>query len=462
MSLGNNMQNYDLIIIGAGPGGYPLALRCAAKGMKVALIERDNVGGTCLNWGCIPTKTLLASAKLLSHVKHAADFGLKVETVGFDWSKVQSRKDQVVAKLRQGIHKLLDNAGVKLISGTGYLTSQKTVVVEGMEEELTAPRLCLAIGSVPAIPHVFPTDRTSCWSSDEALNTKEIPASLLVVGGGVIGLELGQVYSEFGSKVTIVEMVDQILPGLDTATAKRLLPVFKKAGLEILTGQKVEMMKVLPDSSVETVISGQNRTFSRALLAIGRRPNLKVFDKLDQKPEMAGSFLKVGTDYQTSIPGVYAIGDCIPGPMLAHKASYDALVLARQWAGESVTPSYDAVPSCVYTYPEIAWVGRSEDQLKKDQVEYKVGRSQFSANGKALAMGEADGQIKTLIANDGKILGTIMWGPETSNLIMEGTILQGMGLCGTQVAHQVIHPHPTLAEAYLDALENGLGSGVHG
>jgi len=430
--------------------------------MKVAIIERDNVGGTCLNWGCIPTKTLLASAKLLSHLKHASDFGLRAETIGFDWAKVQERKEQVVKRLRQGIHKLLDNANVKLFTGTGYLKPGNVVTVEGLDEELSASRVCLAVGSVPAIPSVFPADRTSCWSSDEALNATTIPDSLLVVGGGVIGLELGQVYSEFGCRVTIVEMIDQILPGLDSATAKRLLPVFKKTGIEILTGQKVEKMQVQSDSSVETVISGQTRTFSRALLAIGRRPNLKVFEKLAQPPEQIGPFLKVGTDYQTSIPGVYAIGDCIHGPMLAHKASYDALTLSRQWAGEALVPNYDTVPSCVYTYPEIAWVGRSEDQLKKDQVEYKVGRSQFSANGKALAMGEADGQIKTMIGTEGKILGTVMWGPETSNLIMEGTILQGLGLLGIDVAQRVIHPHPTLAEAYLDALENGLGSGVHG
>lgn len=457
------MQNFDLIIIGAGPGGYPLALRSAASGLKVAIIERDNVGGTCLNWGCIPTKTLLASAKLLSHLKHAADYGLTASGIGFDWAKVQTRKDQVVNKLRQGIHKLLEHAGVRSFQGTGYLTGPKTVMVEGKEqEELTAGKICLAIGSIPAIPGVFPKDRTACWSSDEALSAAGVPKDLLVVGGGVIGLELGQVFSEFGSKVTIVEMVDQILPGLDSATAKRLLPVFKKAGLEILTGQKVEQMKVQADGQVEVVISGQTRTFEKALLAIGRRPNLRVFERFSQKPEMDGPFLKVGKDFQTNIPGVFAIGDCIPGPMLAHKASYDALILSRQWAGEQVVATYDSVPSCVYTYPEISWVGRSEDQLKKEQVAYKIGRSQFSANGKALAMGEGDGQVKTLVSPEGKLLGTIMWGPETSNLILEGTLAQGLDLTGADLVKQVIHPHPTLSEAFLEALENGLGMGVHG
>lgn len=454
------MQNFDLIIIGGGPGGYPLAARMARKGLKVAVVDKtEEFGGTCLNWGCIPTKALLASAKGLHFLKNAAAFGLKADQIDFDWNQVQTRKNQIVSQLRQGIVKLLEKAGVTIFNGFARLMADKTVKIIDSDIEITGEKIVLAVGSIPSIPPVFPQDRENFWSSDQALQATEIPESLLVVGGGVIGLELGQVFSEFGSKVTIVEMMPQILPGLDNATAKRLLPVFKKAGLEILTGKKVESLKSENGRAI-AIIDGNERTFAKVLIAVGRKVNHAFMQDSDIELELENGFIKVDENFCSSVPGVYAIGDAIKGPMLAHKATYDAMTLAAQWDGEKVKADYSLVPSCVYTYPEIAWVGQSEEMLKSAGIQYQTGRSLFSANGKALTAGEGDGQIKTLFATDGKLLGTIIWGPEASNIINEGTMMAQFAVKAHDFA-RMIHPHPTLSEAFLESVENAFGGGAH-
>jgi dihydrolipoamide dehydrogenase len=455
------MQKFDLIIIGGGPGGYPLAARCARKGMKVAVVDKQSeFGGTCLNWGCIPTKALLASAKGLHFLKNASSFGLKVDQINFDWNSVQNRKNQIVNQLRQGIVKLLEKSGVTIFPGFARLLPDKIVQIIDSDVSIQAEKIVLAVGSVPAAPAVFPDDRNIFWTSDQALQANEIPESLLVVGGGVIGLELGQVFNEFGSKVTIVEMMPQILPGLDTATAKRLLPVFKKAGLEILTGKKVESLLKEQEHAV-AVIDGVERNFSKVLIAVGRKVNHAFMQNSDLKLELENGFIKVDENFSTNISGVYAIGDAIKGPMLAHKATYDAMTLAAQWEGEEVRADYSLVPSCVYTYPEIAWVGSSEESLKAANIAYKTGRSLFSANGKALTAGEGDGQIKTLFSEDGRLLGAIIWGPEASNIINEGTFMAQFAIKAHDFG-RMIHPHPTLSEAFLESVENAFGGGVHG
>lgn len=455
------MQTFDLIILGGGPGGYPLAARMARKGWKVAIVDNDSeFGGTCLNWGCIPTKALLASSRTYHLLKSAADFGLSCENPGFDWSKVLDRKNKITAQLRQGIIKMLEKSGVTLFKGLGKLYKDRVVKITGYEEAIQGNKICLAVGSVPAAPAVFPANRSIFWTSNEALNTAEVPQSLLVVGGGVIGIELGQVFAEFGCKVFVVEMMPQILPGLDNATAKRLLPVFKKSGMEIMTGKKVDSLTEKNGRAL-AVIDGTEREFDRVLIAVGRRVNMSFMHETDVQIETERGLLKTGDDYQTSEPGVFAIGDAIKGPMLAHKASYDAMILAAQWQGEKVAADYSLVPSCVYTHPEIAWVGQSEDALKEKGVEYKTGRSLFSANGKALTAGEGDGQIKTLIGNDGKLLGAVIWGPEASNIINEATMMAQFSI-DNHAFGRMIHPHPTLSEAFMEAVENASGEGVHG
>lgn len=455
------MQTFDLIIIGGGPGGYPLAARMARKGHKVAIIDNESeFGGTCLNWGCIPTKALLASARNFHLLKNAAEFGLNCSSPGFDWSKVLERKSKITAQLRQGIIKMLEKNGVTIFRGIGKLYKDRIVKVSGCEEPLQGSRICLAVGSVPAAPSVFPADRNIFWTSNEALNATEVPGSLLVVGGGVIGIELGQVFAEFGCKVCVVEMMPQILPGLDNATAKRLLPVFKKSGMEIMTGKKVDSLAAR-DGRAQAVIDGTEREFDKVLIAVGRRVNMSFMQDTGLQLETERGLLKTDDNYQTSEPGVYAVGDAIRGPMLAHKATYDAMILSAQWSGEKVVPDYSLVPSCVYTHPEIAWVGQSEDSLKERGVEFKIGRSLFSANGKALTAGEGDGQIKTLLSSDGRLLGAVIWGPEASNIINEATMMAQFDI-GSHDFARMIHPHPTLSEAFMESVENATGEGVHG
>ncbi len=455
------MNSHDLIIIGGGPAGYPLALRAAKKGWKVALIDGDQIGGTCLNWGCIPTKALLSSAKGYHFLKNCENLGLQTTKPGFSWEKIISRKDKVVSEFRTGIQKLLDKSGVKVVSGHARLFPGNRILVKGSENwEGSAGKICLAVGSKPFIPEAFSKIRNLCWTSDEAINAKKIPEDLLIIGGGVIGLELGQVFNEFGSRVTIVEMMTQILPGLDSTTAKRVLPVFKKIGMEFLIGQKVEKC-VENGSNVEVEINGEKRRFSQVLLAIGRKPNLSVLSETGMTLEMKGSAIAVNEKYETSLKDVYAIGDCIPGPMLAHRASYDAGILSSQWSGKTEVPDYSNVPSCVYTYPEIAWVGMSEENAKGSGAAYKVGRFLFSANGKALSSGEYDGQVKTIVNGEGKLLGAVIWGPEASNLIIEGVLARQFGI-DLHKFSKVIHPHPTLTEVFLEGFENALGESIHG
>jgi len=459
------MQNFDLVILGGGPGGYPLAVRMARKGWQVAIVDSSSeFGGTCLNWGCIPTKALLASSRSYHLLKNAAEFGLSCTGAGFDWQKVQERKSRITQQLRQGIIKLLEKSGVKIFNGRGQLCRNKVIRITSAEDgsvsEIQAKKVCLAVGSVPAAPGVFPANREIFWTSNEALNAEKVPESLLVVGGGVIGIELGQVFAEFGSKVCIVEMMPQILPGLDNATAKRLLPVFKKAGLEILVGKKVESLVEKGGRAVAT-IDGSEREFDKVLIAVGRRVNMSFMQGSDLQLETDKGFIKIDDNFMTSEPDVYAIGDAVKGPMLAHKASYDAMILAAKWQGEKVAADYSLVPSCVYTHPEIAWVGFSEEQLKERQIEYKTGRSMFSANGKALTAGEGDGQIKTLLSPDGKLLGAVIWGPEASNIINEATMMSQFAI-DSHAFGMMIHPHPTLSEAFMEAVENASGEGVHG
>lgn len=454
------MNNYDLIILGGGPGGYPTALHMARKGLKVAIVDRSlEIGGTCLNWGCIPTKSLLASAHAYHNLKNIGNFGLDCSEPSFNWQAILARKNKIVQQLRKGITSLLEKAGVKIYPGFGKLFPGKKVVVDS-DVELTADKVCVAVGSVPTMPGSFPKNRNIFWTSNQALNAGEIPDSLLVVGGGVIGMELGQVFNEFGSKVTVVEMMPQIMTGLDTATAKRILPVFKKTGMEIMVGKAVEALKEVNGQAM-AIIDGKERYFSKVLVAVGRRLNRSFMEGTDLNLEFENGFVKVDDKYQTSEDGVYAIGDAIKGPMLAHKASYDAMIFSRQLSGEQVVADYSLVPSCVYTYPEVAWVGESEQSLKEKGVSYKTGRSLFTANGKALADGEAEGQIKSLFSDDNKLLGAIIWGPQASILINQASMMGTFGIGGHKLS-EMIFPHPTLAETWFESVENAFGTGING
>ncbi len=454
-----HVNQCDVIIIGGGPGGYPLALQAAKSGASVTLIERDQFGGTCLNWGCIPTKALLASAQQFHRFRHAADYGLTADNIGYDWNAVLQRKATIVTKLRAGIEQMLKTAKVNVVRGDARVYADRHVEVTSAGWAGQADKVVIATGSSVAIPGMVPPDRKTFWSSDEALSAECVPETLLVIGGGVIGLEMGQMFADFGAKVTIVEMMPQILPGLDTAVAKRLLPVFKKSGLEIFVGTKVESLQATPAGAV-AVFAGQERSFQRVLVATGRRPNRSCCEGTGIALELEGQAIKVDAAFQTSIQGIYALGDCTPGPMLAHRATYDAMVMAAQWRGEKITADYRHMPACVYTRPEISWFGLNEDAAREQQPPVRVGRSQFAANGKAMCAGEAEGQVKLLVSAEGRLVGGVLWGPETSNLISEGVALAATGVDLRQSLLHAVHPHPTLAEIMGETL--GAATGIGG
>lgn len=448
------MGKYDLIVIGAGPGGYPLALKMAKHGWKVALADRSKseLGGTCLNWGCIPTKALLASAKGYHFLKNCAQLGLKSDNPGFQWQQVLNRKNEIVQKLRLSIERMLQQGKVSFFEGKAVLKGGKRVEISGPANTIIeGDRICLATGSSPYLPAFVPNDKSMFWTSDEALDAPAVPESLLIVGAGVIGMELGQMFSEFGSKVTIVEMAPQILPGLDSQVSKRILPVFKKHGLEIILNARAEKIECI-DGKVSANLGNQQRLFERALIATGRRTNLSFLDGSDQVLERNGNLIRTNPVFETSAAGIYAIGDATSGPMLAHKASYDASALASHWISGKCEVDYSLVPSCVFTYPEISWIGLSEDEAKASGIDYKVGRSLFSANGKAMTEGEVEGQIKTVFDANLNLLGAVVWGPHASDLIMEAAMMMALK-CPAESFGKVVHPHPTLSETFHEAVQ---------
>lgn len=478
------IHKYDLVVIGGGPAGYTLAIKQAKKGRKVAIIENENIGGTCLNKGCIPTKALISSAKFYNKLKKANELGLTFLNIGYDWNKIQERKNNIVLQIRSNLQKILTSYGIKVYNSfailkgknvvkitedynykTAHLTNFENDKFDFKNLEIMSDKICIATGSISKIPNFITNDMLMSnlfWTSDEALSANEIPESLLVIGGGVIGLEFSQIFAEFGCKVTIVEIMPQILSGLDSASAKRLVPIFRKNGIEILTESTINKIDI-DQSSLEVVVSinGNIKKFKKCLLATGRKPNTEFLKYSDVNIELENGFIKVNSNFQTNIENIYAIGDVITGPMLAHKATYDAILLSKILDGENIKVDYSNIPFCVYTYPEIAWIGYNEDELKRNGVKYKIGRSLYSANGRALALGDIEGQYKVLTDDQGKLLGAVVWGANASDLIIEAIYCKTISKLDQEDILSIVHPHPTLSEIFMEAYESAFGLAIH-
>jgi dihydrolipoamide dehydrogenase len=459
------VKKYEIVVIGGGPGGYVAAIRAAQQGKKVALVEAQDLGGTCLNRGCIPSKTLLRHSEVIEQIEKAKSWGIETGPVTLSLSKMLERKEQVILKLRNGISFLLKKGKIDVLNGYGEVKKDGKIVVktEGKEETLSTEKIIIATGSSPVIPAIPGLDQASYYTSDTIFNIDTIPGSLVIVGGGIIGVEFACIFSSLNVPVTIVEMGDRIVPGEDKDASKALSQSLKKKGVTILTNAKVKEVTSSEGKQAVQVEGDNGRTESidcdALLLSVGRKPNTSAFAELNL--EMHGPFVKVDREMKSSHPSVYAVGDVVGGWQLAHVASAEGLIAAANASGEKEEMDYKVVPRCVYTSPEIASVGITEEEAKKQGLPYKVVKIDHAGNGKALALDEKEGFVK-LIADTkyGEILGVTMVGPHVTEMIAEPSAF--MHLEGTvEEMASMIHPHPTVSESVYEAAASWLGKGIH-
>lgn len=461
------MSNFDVLVIGGGPGGYVAAIRAAQLGLKAACVEKEEaLGGTCLRVGCIPSKALLESSELYHEATHGfAAHGIKVDGVEFDLPGMHKRKDAIVRQLTRGVAGLFKKYGVERLAGTGRIVEPGKVAVkaaDGQESEYTARSVVIATGSVPTALRGVELDGDHIGTSTEALSYPEVPQHLVIIGAGVIGLELGSVWLRLGAKVTVLEYLDRIMAGMDSELAAKAKRLFEKQGMTFHLGVKVTGARRDGDGCVVEYEGGEPLRCDRVLVATGRRPCTEglglqeVGVALDERGR-----IQVDEHYRTSVPGLYAIGDCIPGAMLAHKASEEGVAVAEYLAWGHCHVNYDAIPGIVYTNPEIASVGRTEDELKEKGVEYRRGDFPFSANGRAKALGHTDGFVKILAdAETDRILGAHIMGPRAGDLIAELAVAIEFGASSEDIARSS-HAHPTLAECIKEAALAVTGSPIH-
>lgn len=455
-----------IVIIGAGPGGYVAAIRAAQLGADVTVVESGSIGGTCLNRGCIPTKALLSSVSVLRQIRSAGKFGINVEKVEPDLARMVSRANKIVGELKQGIEFLFKKNGVNLVKGRGEVAEPGKVKVNGQNgsvQEIDAEAIIIAVGSVSAMPGIFPYDGKKVITSTEALGLTEVPEKLLVVGGGAIGLEFACIFSGVGADVTVIEMMEQLLPGEDTEVAEQLSKSLKRQEINIITGVRVEGIKVGEQTGVSAKLSsGEELNADKVLVAIGRVPDTKDIgvqglNILDEK-----GFIKVDEKMETSVPGIYAVGDAVGGLLLAHKASEEGIVAVENALGlGGAKMDYSAVPRCIFTQPEVASVGVSEEKAKQQGVEVKVGKFPFTALGKARVAAETEGMVKVITdASSGEILGIYVIGPHATDLIGEATLAMKLEATPEDIG-STIHAHPTFAEAIKEASLAVDGKAIH-
>ena len=457
--------NTQLAVIGAGPGGYVAAIRAAQRGAKVVLIEKDQVGGVCLNWGCIPTKAMIASAELYAKIKKAADYGLEVGEARPDLARIIARKDEIVKRLVLGVQGLLKKNQVQLVKGTARFLSPQMLAVTGPggETVIQAEKTIIAAGTVPFVPSVFGYDGKMVITSNEALNLSGLPARMIIVGGGVIGCEFASIFQALGVEVTVVEMLPHLLPLLDPELGSGLARSCKNRGIKILTGQKVEAVSKDESEVRVELSSGESLAAEKVLVAIGRRTLAAELDleKAGLAADARGR-IPVGRDLQTAVPGIYAIGDLNTMPYdLAHAASYQGLAVAETLYGPGRVYEDEAMPNCVFTVPEIASVGLSSVEAVERGLATRIAKFPYLANGKALTMGEPEGWVKMVAeAGSGKLLGVHIIGAHASDLIAEAALAVRHGMTAEALSG-TIHAHPTLAETLMETAEGLAGLAVH-
>ncbi len=460
-------DSYDVIVIGGGPGGYVCAIRAAQLGLKTACVERRaTLGGTCLNIGCIPSKALLQSSENFEEASHAfSEHGVMIESVKLDLARMMARKDSVVSANVKGVEFLFKKNKVDWLKGSGRVTAPGRVDVDGTE--YYAKHIVIATGSESLTLPGVEVDERSIVTSTGALGLDQVPGHLAVIGGGYIGLELGSVWKRLGADVTVIEYLDRLVPGMDAEIAKTFERVLGKQGIKFRLGTKVTAARKGNDGvtlTVEPAKGGQAEEIHAdvVLVSIGRRAYTDGLGLAESGVELDDrGRVKVDAHYATNVPGIYAIGDVIAGPMLAHKAEEEGVALAERIAGQAGHVNYDVIPGVVYTWPEVASIGRTEDDLKRQGVEYKVGKFPFTANGRARAMGSTDGFVKILAdkATD-QILGAHIIGPDAGGLIAELATAMEFGASSEDVA-RTCHAHPSLSEAVKEAALAVEGRALH-
>ncbi|OPY58253.1 MAG: Dihydrolipoyl dehydrogenase [Pelotomaculum sp. PtaU1.Bin035] len=458
-------MSYNIVIIGAGPGGYVAAVRAARLGAKVAIIEKDEVGGTCLNRGCIPTKTLAYGAGLLNNIRRAAEFGITTGEVAVDFSRMVERKNKVVSQLVVGVNYLIKKNKIDLIKGTARLQAPGKVSVaaeDGKEIVITTDNIIIATGTEPALSTALGYDGELVLTSNEALSIAGVPEKLLVIGGGVIGCEFACIFNALGSKVTVLEVMPTILPVVDKEVAKTMQGLLKRQGITVKTKAKILEVKKSAGTVTAILESGEEIAAGRALISIGRSMNSRGLG-LEEAGVAVGrrGEVIVNDKLETSVPGIYAIGDVTGKVQLAHVASAQGLVAVDNILGRSREMDYRAIPNCIFTHPEVAGIGLTTQEAQEKAITVKSGKFSFAASGKAQAMGETSGFVKVLADPESdRVLGVHIVGPRATDLIAEAALAIRMDVTVKQLT-ETIHAHPTLSEAVLEAAEAVHGMSIH-
>lgn len=462
-------ETFDLIIIGSGPGGYVAAIRASQLGKKVAVVEREHIGGICLNWGCIPTKALMKSAEVYTTINQAKRFGFNLDNVSFDFSAIIKRSRQLATRMSKGVQFLFKKNNVAIFSGSGKLLDKNTVTVIDQSDEvtnqLTAKHIIIATGARPrSIPGVE-IDRKKVISSKEALSLEQMPESMIIIGAGAIGIEFAYFYQTLGCQTTVVEMLPSILPIEDKEITDILMRSFKKAKMQIFTDSVVKKVDSTNSGVKVTIESNGESTDLEAdiaLMAIGVQGNIEGLGLEEVEVEIEKGYIKVDEFYQTNIEGIYAIGDIIGPPWLAHVASAEGINAVEGIAGLKVkSVDYTSIPGCTYCKPQIASIGLTEENAIKQGFELKIGRFPFIANGRSLAAGESEGMVKLIFdKKSNKLLGAHIVHAEATELIGELSLLKSAGISGHDLI-KTIHAHPTLSEAIMEAAAAAYDEAIH-
>jgi dihydrolipoamide dehydrogenase len=461
-------RTFDAVVIGAGPGGYVAAIRLAQLGKKTALVEKDSLGGVCLNWGCIPSKALIAAANLVEEIRDAAERGIVTEAPKVDVAKLRAFKDAVVKKLVGGVGQLEKGNGVEVVKGTATFVAPNAVEVsagDGEKTRLEAPAFIVATGAKPVEIPGFTFDGKDVWSAKEAVDLPEIPKRLVCIGGGVIGMELGTVYAKLGAQVTFVEALPQILTGVDPEAVRLVQKGIRQRGGTVHVNAKAKGYERKGGALVvhlELDGKAQDVECDRILVGVGFRPNAAAagLEKVGVKIGPKG-FVEVDEQYRTSVPSIYAIGDLVAPPFLAHKASKEGEIAAEAIAGMKSAKDWVALPGAIFTDPEIGTVGLTEEEARQQGYDPIVGKFAFAALGRAIAIDRTEGFVKVVGDRSSKLLlGVTMCGPEAADLVAEAALALEMGAYLEDVA-LTIHAHPTLPEAFMEACKAALGEAIH-